>query len=121
MHCTIPLNLNVLLFQEKDFEFMDNDVLDEPYGLDTLQDDEDYQAQQPGSGFGPGGPYPDYNALDNAGSGDIEDGITTQPPDDTTPGMLSSTFTSCPNQHRAEPVIYDHHVLCHNVIRQCSR
>ncbi len=54
---------------------------DEP-GLDTLMDDEDYQAQQPGSGFGP-----DHGAgLDTGGSGDIED--PGPEGDKTTPGEL---------------------------------
>ena len=74
---------------------MDNDVLgDEPYGLDTLQDDEDYQAQQPGSGDGgfpgAGGGFPGgFPGEDTAGSGDIGDGVTTQIPDGSAPGEYS--------------------------------
>ena len=48
---------------------MDND-LDEPYSLDTLQDDEDYQAQQPGSGFGPDPGFPGGTDIDGSGEDD---------------------------------------------------
>ena len=59
---------------------MDND-LDEPYSLDTLQDDEDYQAAQPGSGFGPDPGFP--GGTDEPGSGEDD-----QPPG-TAPGKGS--------------------------------
>ncbi len=75
----LSIKCPIVSLQERDFEFMDTD---EP-GLDTLMDDEDYQAQQPGSGFGPN---PGAGG-DTGGSGDIED---PGPGGDqsTTPGKL---------------------------------
>ena len=56
---------------------MDND-LDEPYSLDTLQDDEDYQAQQPGSGFGQDPGFPG-GGTDIDGSGEDDQDPATPP------------------------------------------
>ena len=70
--------VSLIWLQEKDFEFMDNE-LDEPYSIDTLQDDEDYQAQQPGSGFGPtDGGFPGGTDID-PGSGDDDQAPGTPP------------------------------------------
>ena len=84
----LQFSLSFGLFQEKDFEFTDDDFLDEPYGSDTLQDDEDYQGQQPGSGFGGTGKLPVYSEVDITGSGDVDD-IPTESPGETTPGNIS--------------------------------
>lgn len=59
---------------------MDNALLSDERRFDTLRDDEDYQAQQPGSGFGFGGNDLDYTDVDDDGSGGgIDDGLKTTP------------------------------------------
>ena len=60
--------------EREDFDFADSDVvnLDKPFvDKDTLQDDEDFQAQEPGSG--PDGGRTDYEDGE-------EDGSATTPP-----------------------------------------
>ena len=102
VHALVPLSprsmyrsqmVYLILFQEKDFEFMDNE-LDEPYSIDTLQDDEDYQAQQPGSGIGPtNGGFPGGTDIDPGSGEDDQDPATP-------PGKIHHTTGAIQNQSR---------------------